>query len=77
MLPPEVHGALSQLLEGLQSADNVARSSAEDELNTAWVQSRPDVLLMGLVEQIHGGSEASVCILSTVSSSYGRTLLMK
>ena len=62
MLPPEVHNALSQLLEGLQSPDNVARSTAEEELNAEWVQARPDVLLMGLVEQIHGANEPTVCL---------------
>lgn len=60
MLPAEVHSALTQLLQGLASADNVARTFAEEELNNEWVIARPDVLLMGLVEQIQVAEEASV-----------------
>lgn len=52
VLPAETHSALSQLLQGLQAADNNVRSQAEERLSTEWAQSKPDVLLMGLVEQI-------------------------
>lgn len=52
VLPAETHSALSQLLQGLQAADNNIRSQAEERLSTEWAQSKPDVLLMGLVEQI-------------------------
>ncbi|THX81302.1 ARM repeat-containing protein [Aureobasidium pullulans] len=52
MLPAETHSALSQLLQGLQAADNNIRSQAEERLSTEWALSKPDVLLMGLVEQI-------------------------
>ncbi|KAF2144507.1 uncharacterized protein K452DRAFT_223047 [Aplosporella prunicola CBS 121167] len=52
MLPPEVHTALSQLLAGLQSADNALRTQAEESLTSEWVVGRPEVLLMGLSEQI-------------------------
>ena len=60
VLPAEVHDDLGQLLHGLQSADNVVRSQAEAELNTRWVKSQPDVLSMGLVEQILGAGEVTV-----------------
>jgi hypothetical protein len=60
ILPPEVHTALTQLLQGLSSADNEARSFAEDQLNTAWVAAQPDVLLMGLVELTGISQEPSV-----------------
>lgn len=60
LLPPEVHSALSQLLRGLTTADNAVRSQAEEQLNNDWIQNRPDVLLMGLVEQIHGAEDAGV-----------------
>lgn len=60
LLPPEVHSALSQLLGALASADNVLRSQAEEQLNNDWAQNRPDVLLMGLVEQIQGAEETIV-----------------
>jgi importin-5 len=60
ILPPEVTSALGQLLQALQSPDNVARSSAEEQLTTDWVNSRPDVLLMGLVEQLNVSDELTV-----------------
>ncbi|MDI1484996.1 MAG: importin subunit beta-3 [Ramalina farinacea] len=42
VLPPEVHGALSELLQGLQSADNDTRNRAEELLNNEWIVARPD-----------------------------------
>jgi hypothetical protein len=60
VLPPEVHTALTQLLTGLQSPDNVLRTQAEEQLSTEWVQGRPDILLMALVEQIIGADEVGV-----------------
>ncbi|KAI9822390.1 MAG: hypothetical protein M1827_000109 [Pycnora praestabilis] len=59
LLPAEIHTALAQLLQALSSADNNVRSSAEEQLNADWVQGRPDLLLMGLVEQIQGSTEPS------------------
>ena len=66
LLPPEVHSALSQLLRALTAADNALRSQAEEQLNNDWAQNRPDVLLMGLVEQIQGAEDTivSVCLLA-------------
>lgn len=52
LLSSETHAALTQLLQGLSSSDNNSRSYAEERLSTEWVTARPDVLLMGLVEQI-------------------------
>ncbi|KAK5164699.1 hypothetical protein LTR04_001731 [Oleoguttula sp. CCFEE 6159] len=60
VLPPEVHAALYQLLQALQSADNTTRTQAEEQLNSEWVRERPDVLMMGLVEQIHGAEYAGM-----------------
>ena len=60
MLPPEVHSALTQLLQSLQSTDNAARTQAEEQLNTEWVQQRPDMLLMGLAEQMQGSDDEGV-----------------
>ena len=48
----EVHNALGPLLTALASSDNFVRSQAEEQLNNDWVAQRPEVLLMGLVEQI-------------------------
>ncbi len=62
VLPQEVHTALDQLLGGLQSTDNAVRSAAEERLNTEWVQQRPDMLLVGLVEQMQGATEDGVSI---------------
>lgn len=61
LLPPEVTQALGQLTQGLQSADNVTRQQAEQQLAADWLEARPDVLLMGLVEQIQGSQDATVC----------------
>lgn len=60
LLPPEVHTALNQLLQALQSTDNSARTRAEEQLNTEWVAQRPDVLLMGLAEQMQGSEDEGV-----------------
>ena len=60
LLPAEVSGALQQLLQALQSNDNTIRSQAEDQLNNDWNANRPDVLLMGLAEQIQVGHDNPV-----------------
>lgn len=60
VLPAEIHTALAQVLQALQSADNIVRSQAEDRLHSDWTAGRPDVLLMGLVEQIQGSQESAV-----------------
>jgi hypothetical protein len=60
VLPAEVHTALAALLQGLQSPDNVQRTNAEQQLNEEWVAQRPDVLLMGLSEQIELAQDTSV-----------------
>jgi len=57
VLPAEVHTALANLLQGLQSPDNVTRTTAEQQLNDEWVAQRPEVLLMGLSEQIELAQE--------------------
>lgn len=59
MLPPEVTVELSQLLQALQSADNTIRSQAEDHLQNNWTVPRPEVLLMGLAEQVGGQASNS------------------
>lgn len=60
VLPPDVHAELSQLLQALQSPDNSVRTQAEDHLQNNWTANRPEVLLMGLAEQIQVASDASV-----------------
>lgn len=60
LLPPEVHAALSQLLRALTTPDNTVRSQAEDQLNNEWITNRPDVLLMGLAEQIEAAEDQVV-----------------
>lgn len=60
LLPAEVHAALSQLLLGLSTPDNAVRSQAEEQLNNDWVQNRPEVLLMGLAEQIESSKDTIV-----------------
>ena len=60
ILPQEVHSALSQLLQGLQSGDNTIRTQAEERLNTEWIGQRPDMVLMGLAEQMQGSQDDGV-----------------
>lgn len=72
ILPPEVHTALNQLLLGLQSTDNTARSAAEEQLNTEWTNKRPDMLLMGLVEQMQGAQDDGVCLAHVNEARYRR-----
>ena len=60
VLPAEVHAALVQLLQGLQSTDNPVRASSEEQLNTEWVNKQPGMLLMGLAEQMQGSQDDGV-----------------
>ena len=60
ILGPEVHTALTQLLAGLSSSENDVRTRAEEQLNSDWVTARPDILLMGLVEQMLESPDPSV-----------------
>ena len=68
LLPPDVHNALQQLLQALSSADNAVRAQAEESLNNEWVIARPEVLLMGLVEQMQGTEDPTV---QEIRSSFG------
>jgi len=67
-LPPEAHQALAQILQALQSTENVARSQAEETLNTEWVNQRPDMLLMGLAEVMQGSQDEGVSYTVTRST---------
>lgn len=60
LLSADVHAELTQLLQALQSADNIIRSQAEEHLLSNWTSSRPEVLLMGLAEQIQGAGDNAV-----------------
>ncbi|KAI9861517.1 MAG: hypothetical protein M1824_002409 [Vezdaea acicularis] len=66
VLPPEINNALGQLLQALSSSDNSVRSRAEEQLQNDWVVQRPDVLLMGLVEQMLGAVEPTMRSFSAV-----------
>jgi hypothetical protein len=60
VLPPDVHNELAQLLDALQSSDNSVRSQAEEHLANNWTTQKPEMLLMGLVEQIQGSNDPTV-----------------
>src|SRR5947199_10776176 len=77
MLPPEVQTTLTQLLQALSSGDNALRSQAEEQLNNDWTANRPDILLMGLVEQIQGAQDAAVCLLIILFSGGSLTLFRR
>ena len=73
ILPPQVHAELAELLQALQSSDNNVRSQAEDHLTTNWTNTKPEMLLMGLVEQIHGSNDTTVsltCLNNAVVEFY-------
>ncbi|KAJ6153171.1 hypothetical protein N7497_007490 [Penicillium chrysogenum] len=76
LLPPEIHTALSQLLSALGTPDNAVRSQAEDQLNNDWVQNRPDVLLMGLAEQL-GGATDTIGILTCQTRAFAAVLFRR
>nr|OQO21928.1 hypothetical protein B0A51_13028 [Rachicladosporium sp. CCFEE 5018] len=65
-LSPEVHQALGTLLQGLQSTDNTTRANAEKELSEQWVNQRPEMLLMGLAEQMAGSEDDGVRAFAAV-----------
>jgi hypothetical protein len=75
LLPQEVHTALSQLLRALSTPDNAVRSQAEEQLNNDWVQSKPDILLMGLAEQIAGAEDTLVSATHSLPREEGETVL--
>ncbi|KFA65338.1 hypothetical protein S40285_07161 [Stachybotrys chlorohalonatus IBT 40285] len=60
VLPADVHAQLTQLLQALQSPDNAVRSQAEEHLAVNWTASRPEVLLMGLAEQVQGAESNAI-----------------
>lgn len=60
VLSADIHAELAQLLQALQSADNSIRSSAEEHLQNNWTATRPEILLMGLAEQIQGAGDIQV-----------------
>ena len=60
LLSAEVHAELTALLQALQSSDNATRSQAEEHLHNNWTVTRPEVLLMGLAEQIQSAGENTV-----------------
>lgn len=72
MLAPDVHAELAQLLEALQSRDNGIRSQAEEHLQSNWVAARPEVLLMGLAEQISAPKDSGVCPASDRELEFAR-----
>jgi hypothetical protein len=66
VLSADLHAELTQLLQALQSADNSIRSQAEEHLQNNWTNARPEMLMMGLAEQIQGASDASIRTFAAV-----------
>jgi hypothetical protein len=75
ILPPEVHNELTQLLQALQSSDNSIRTQAEEHLQNNWTLTRPEVLLMGLAEQVQNNPDATVCVSLVYGCDEGKTVL--
>ncbi|KAH3682623.1 hypothetical protein WICPIJ_006412 [Wickerhamomyces pijperi] len=60
-LTPEINHGLSELVQGLSSADNSIRSAAEKNLNEVWCQKdHVDVLLVFLAQQASTGENDGV-----------------
>jgi hypothetical protein len=76
VLPPDVHNELAQLLDVLQSPDNSVRAQAEEHLATNWTATKPEMLLMGLVEQIQGSNDPTVGLPNPTFSICDLDLLM-
>ena len=51
---------LIELLQALQASDNNVRAQAEEHLANNWTNAKPEILLMGLVEQIQGSTDTTV-----------------
>jgi len=62
-LPIQVHQALEELVGFLQSTDNAIRTQAEEQLNRTWVTERPEMLFLGLAEQMQGSQDEGVCTI--------------
>lgn len=62
---------LVQLLQALQSSDNVVRSQAETALNSQWVDEQPDALLLGLAEQIQRSPDVTVSAHGALLPTHG------
>jgi len=60
VLASQEQAELTQLLQALQSADNNVRAQAEEHLANNWTNAKPEMLLMGLVEQIRGSTDTTV-----------------
>jgi hypothetical protein len=69
ILAPEIHAELEQLLQALQSADNGIRAQAEEHLQNNWTNTRPEVLLLALAEQIAASTNSQVCTLSCTETA--------
>ncbi|KAI1000584.1 Importin subunit beta-3 [Podosphaera aphanis] len=66
ILPADALSEFTQMLNALQSPDNVVRSQAEEHLMNNWTLSKPDMLLMGLVEQIQGSNDPTIRSFASV-----------
>lgn len=61
VLPADVHGALTQLVSNLSSADNATRSAAELTLDSQWsTKENVEMLLVFLAEQACGSENETV-----------------
>ena len=66
-LPIQVHQALEELVGFLQSTDNAIRTQAEEQLNRTWVTERPEMLFLGLAEQMQGSQDEGVSTTQLLS----------
>lgn len=60
-IPQDMLEQLVQMLSNLVSNDNSVRSTAEQQLNSDWMVSKPDALLIGLAHLACHHDDAVVC----------------
>lgn len=60
-IPQDMLEQLVKMLSDLVSNDNTVRSTAEQQLNSDWMVSKPDALLTGLAHLACHHEDAVVC----------------
>lgn len=70
-IPQDILEQLVQMLSNLVSNDNTVRSTAEQQLNSDWMVSKPDALLTGLAHLACHHDDAVVCKQGLSTSTEG------
>lgn len=60
LVEPETLAQLTRVLVNLPSPDNNVRAAAELQLNEQWVNTQPDIVLLGLAQLVSQSQEEDV-----------------